>query len=134
MKHLRVLLIIFTLLILATCGIAKKSVGTVQKVEVLAEDSLEYQLIIMDPKFETFLLMQPSSGFYSQNYYQSWNQLYATEWNMRHSNPIRYGSFYQTAINYDSFTDYGLDLNYRLYNYFRFIEKEYGIRLVNRGR
>lgn len=120
--------------IIAACGTGQKAANTGQGVKVVGQDSIEYQLIILDAKFETFLAMQPSAEFYSQVYYESWNRQYVTEWNIRHSNPIRYGGFYQTEINYSPNTDYGLDLNYRLYNYFRFIEKEYGIRLINRGR
>lgn len=120
--------------IIVACGTGQKATNAGQRVEVIAQDSLEYQLIILDAKFETFLAMQPSAEFYSQAYYESWNRQYVTEWNIRHSNPIRYGGFYQTEINYNPNIDYGLDLNYRLYNYFRFIEKEYGIRLINRGR
>lgn len=126
--------LLLLLAIIAACGTGQKTASTGQGVEVIAQDSLEYQLIILDAKFETFLAMQPSAGFYSQAYYEGWNRQYVTEWNIRHSNPIRYGGFYQTEINYNPNTDYGLDLNYRLYNYFRFIEKEYGIRLINRGR
>lgn len=125
---------LFSGVVIASCVSTKKAVVPDQKVEVVAEDSLEYQLIVLDPKFEAFLAMQPSSEFYSQTYYEGWNQQYVTEWNIRHSNPIKYGGFYETEIHYDSFTDYGMDLNYRLYNYFRFIEKEYGIQLINRGR
>ena len=120
--------------IIAACGTGQKGTNAGQRVEVLDQDSLEYQLIILDAKFETFLAMQPSAEFYSQAYYEGWNRQYVTEWNIRHSNPIRYGGFYQTEINYNPNIDYGLDLNYRLYNYFRFIEKEYGIRLIIRGR
>jgi len=126
--------LLLLLAIITACGTGQKATNAGQRVEVLDQDSLEYQLIILDAKFETFLAMQPSAEFYSQAYYEGWNRQYVTEWNIRHSNPIRYGGFYQTEINYNPNIDYGLDLNYRLYNYFRFIEKEYGIRLITRGR
>ena len=98
------------------------------------KDSVEYELIVLDPRFESWLATQPSANFYSQQYYETWNQQYVTEWNHRHNNPQRYGSFYETYIDYDPHIDYGLELNYRLYYYFRFIEDEYGIVLVQRGR
>ena len=99
-----------------------------------AKDSVEYELIVLDPKFEAWLATQPPANFYSQQYYETWNQQYVTEWNHRHNNPLRYGSFYETHIDYDPHIDYGLELNYRLYSYFRFIEDEYGIVLIPRGR
>ena len=98
------------------------------------KDSVEYELIVLDPRFEAWLASQPPANFYSQQYYETWNQQYVTEWNHRHNNPLRYGSFYETYIDYDPHIDYGLELNYRLYYYFRFIEDEYGIVLVPRGR
>jgi len=121
--------------LVVACNTTQKTAAPAQNVEVKAEeDSLEYELIVLDPRFESFLVTQPSAGFYSQEYYENWNKQYVTEWNLRHNNPIKYGGFYETEIGYDHTTDYGLDLNYRLYYYFRFIEKEYGIRLINRGR
>ncbi len=134
MKNIWIFLILFSGVVIASCGSTEKAGVSSLKVKVVAEDSLEYQLIVSDSKFEAFLAMQPSSEFYSQAYYEGWNQQYVIEWNIRHSNPIRYGGFYETEIHYDLFTDYGMDLNYRLYNYFRFIEKEYGIQLINRAR
>jgi hypothetical protein len=99
-----------------------------------SKDSTEYELIVLDPKFDSWLATQPPANYYSQQYYENWNQRYVTEWNYRHDNPIRYGNFFETRIDYDPNTDYGLELNYKLYYYFRFIEDEYGIVLVQRGR
>lgn len=64
------------------------------------KDSVEYELIVLDPKFESWLATQPPATFYSQQYYETWNQQYVTEWNHRHNNPLRYGSFYETYIDY----------------------------------
>ncbi len=128
---------------LTGCKTAKKAASPAQQppnvklVKNNAEeekDSVEYELIVLDPKFESWLATQPPATFYSQQYYETWNQQYVTEWNHRHNNPLRYGSFYETYIEYDPHIDYGLELNYRLYSYFRFIEDEYGIVLVPRAR
>jgi hypothetical protein len=128
---------------LTGCKTTRKAESTAQqppKVKLVKnnaedeKDSVEYELIVLDPKFESWLATQPSPHFYSQQYYESWNRLYVSEWNHRHNNPLRYGSFYATYIDYDPHIDYGLELNYRLYYYFRFIEDEYGIVLIPRGR
>ncbi len=103
-----------------------------QKVEFNTEDSISYELLILDLRYDSFLATQPPAELYSQSYYEAWNRRYVLEWNIRHSSPLRYGDFYQTRIDYDPHEDYGLDLNYRLYYYFLFIEKEYGIRLIRR--
>ena len=95
-----------------------------------SNDSVEYELIVMDPGYESFLLMQKSMEFYSQSYYESWNQRYVTEWNYRHSQPLRYGDMYETYIDYSPHIDYGPELNYKLYYYFQFFEKKHGVKLL----
>jgi hypothetical protein len=125
----------------SACKTTKKTETSDQKVQLVAKndttsskDSTEYELIVLDPKFDSWLATQPPANYYSQQYYENWNQRYVTEWNYRHDNPIRYGNFFETRIDYDPNTDYVLELNYKLYYYFRFIEDEYGIVLVQRGR
>ncbi len=128
--------ILFAILVFASCSTSKKTSQaetiTIQSAE--EQDSTEYELIIMDVKYDSFLATQPSKEFYSNQYYRSWNLQYVTEWNIRYNNQLQYGDFYQTPIDYDAHIDYGIDLNYKLYNYFLFIEKEYGIKLVHRGK
>ncbi len=124
------------LLIFAACNSPKPISKSNSNIELSnsQSDSTEYELIIMDIKYDSFLATQPSKDFYSNEYYKSWNIQYVTEWNIRHNNPIRYGDFYETHIDYQTGVDYGIDLNYKLYNYFIFIEKEYGITLVRRAK
>jgi len=127
------LFIIFAFGLFIACS-STKSINNQSKPEVtVSEDSTEYELIVMDPRFETFLASVPySKEFYSNNYYRQWNIQYCVEWNIRHTNPLRYGDFYQSSIPYESNVDYGLDFNFRLYQYFQFIQQEYGIVLISR--
>nr|WP_319400207.1 DUF6146 family protein [uncultured Carboxylicivirga sp.] len=119
--------------VLIACS-TSKNVTNKSKAEVeISSDSTEYELVVMDARFETYLASQSyPKDFYSNDYYKQWNIRYCTEWNIRHSNPLRYGDFYVTDIPYDASVEYGLDFNYRLYHYFLFIEKKYGIVLVSR--
>jgi len=96
----------------------------------IANDSLQYEIIIIDPGFETYLLtIAKPANFYSQSYYEAKNKFYVTEWNIRAQNPLRYnGAIYENVIDYDFNTDYGLDVNYKLYNYFKFVEYKYNQR------
>ncbi len=97
------------------------------------QDSTKYELIVFESGYETFLVSQAKpKWYYSNSYYKNWNIQYVTEWNYRYNNPLKYGNFYETEINYNPSVDYGIDLNYRLYQYFQFIEKEYGIVLIPR--
>lgn len=93
-------------------------------------DSVEYELIVLDPGYDLFLASQPSMEFYSQQYYESWNIRYVTEWNYRHMQAHTYGDNYETYIDYRQEINYGLELNYKLYYYFRFFEKENNVKLL----
>ncbi len=126
-----------TIITLASCQtkqLITNKAKTPPKIEEADSDTLQYELIIYDIRFDGFLATQPSIEFYSQNYYENWNYQYVTEWNIRHNNPGRYGDFYETRIDYEQSIDYGIKLNYKLYNYFLFIEKEYGITLIKRAK
>ncbi len=133
-----VLLIFVGALIFTSCKTTKKVQAPKQEVELVendtteAKDSTEYELIVLDPKFESWLATQPPANYHSRQYYETWNRQYVNEWNQRHNNPMRYGDFYETKIDYNPNVDYGLELNYKLYYYFRFIEEEYGITLIRR--
>ncbi|GGK48782.1 MULTISPECIES: DUF6146 family protein [Flavobacteriaceae] len=93
----------------------------------IANDELEYEIIIIDPGFETYLLtIAKPANFYSQSYYETKNKFYVTEWNNRARNPLGYNpNIYENVIDYDFNIDYGLDVNYKLYNYFKFVESKY---------
>lgn len=133
MKYLGFIIIIT--LFIYSCGSSNKT--TVQRetpeeeAVVIENDSLEYKIIIIDIGFNTYLhsIAKPAN-FYSQAYYENKNIFYVSEWNRRASDPIRYGGFYENTIDYMSHLDYGLDVNYKLFNYFKFVEYKYKIRLI----
>ncbi len=137
MSIMKNLIIIVIFLSILTCCKTLKNTKTNNKgvkIEQIEKPKkpTEYELIVLDTKFETFLLSQPSMNFYSNEYYRNYNILYVTEWNIRYSSPSIYGDFYETYIDYDPNINYNIELNYKLYYYFKFIEKEYGIKLIQR--
>jgi len=97
---------------------------------VISNDSLEYEIIIFDIGFNTYLntIAKPIE-FYSQNYLEIKNDFYVVEWNIRANNPMQYGDLYGDRIEYSSTVDYGLEVNYKLFNYFQFFERKYRVRL-----
>ena len=106
----------------------KTSTSTTSEEAVrIANDSLEYEITIIDPGFNTYLLtIAKPANYYSQNYYELKNKFYVAEWNIRVRNPFNYNSnIYENIIDYDFNVDYGLDVNYKLYNYFKFVEYKY---------
>jgi hypothetical protein len=93
----------------------------------IANDSLEYEIIIIDPGFSYFLnsLARPE-GFYSQDYLENKNRFLVTDYNNRVLHPQRYNpNIYEMQINYDPNIDYGYDVNYKLYNYFVYLSRKY---------
>jgi len=93
----------------------------------IANDSLEYEIIIFDIGYETYLnTIAKPEWYYTQNYLETKNRFYVTEWNIRALNPLRYNpDIYENVIDYNFNTNYGLEVNYKLYNYFKFVEYKY---------
>lgn len=96
----------------------------------IANDSLEYEIIIIDPGFSYFLnaLAQPE-GYYSQEYLENKNQFLVADYNARVRQPFRYDpNIYEMEINYDPNIDYGYEVNYKLYNYFVYLSRKHNQR------
>jgi len=93
----------------------------------IANDSIEYEIIIFDIGFEYYLAsIAKPEWYYSQSTLEIKNLFYVTEWNIRAQNPLRYNSsIYENIIDYQPNIDYGLEVNYKLYNYFKFVEYKY---------
>lgn len=127
--------LIVMMLIFSSCGSTAPTVDTSKQLPDhavrIANDDLEYEIIIIDIGFDTYLhsIAKPAN-FYSQSYYEQKNIFYVSEWNIRAGNPMRYdSSLYENQIDYSMGVDYGLDVNYKLYNYFKFVEYKYKVRL-----
>ncbi len=109
----------------------KNTSNTNEKPVVIANDSLEYEIIIFDIGFNLYLntIARPM-GYYSQKFLENKNDIFVTNWNLRAMNPTRYDvSIYGNVIDYDPNIDYGLEVNYKLFNYFLFAQKKYDMRL-----
>ncbi len=110
----------------------KKSDAEISKDEYAAKDTSEYRLLIIDPGYESWLATQPPDEFYSNDYYSTKNNLYVLEWNLRYNTSFN-KDLYDNYIDYNPRIDYGIDLNYKLYYYFKYFEKTNHIKLLNSG-
>ena len=115
------------------CSSVPISKKTIEKEEpvVIANDSLEYEIIIINPGFNYFLnaIAQPV-GYYTQNYMETRNIAWVTTWNMRAQNPLQYNpNIYENMIDYQPNIDYGYEVNYKLFNYFLFAQQKYRMNL-----
>ncbi len=97
----------------------------------IANDSTEYEIIIIEPGFNFWLQsVAHSKGYYSKNYLENRNAIWVSEWNQRVLQPNRYNSnLYEMRIDYQRNIDYGYDVNYKLYNYFIYFQRKYNQRL-----
>lgn len=126
------------LLIIIGCNSAKtvadasgNSLAKVSDTVKIANDSLEYEVIIIDAGFSSWLAGRARPrGYYSENYLEVKNQLYVIEWNRRAMQPNLYDpNLYEMQINYDMNIHYGYEVNYLIYNYFIYFQNRYNQRL-----
>ncbi|MBI6115248.1 DUF6146 family protein [Salegentibacter maritimus] len=121
-------------LFLYSCGSTKnRKLGDSQINEDtvrIANDSLEYEIIIIEPGFNLFInSVAKPEGYYSQQYLENKNQLLVSEYNQRVRQPQIYNpDLYLQEINYDPSIDYGYEVNYLLYNYFVYFSRHYNQR------
>lgn len=106
--------------------------GLVQSDTVyISSDESDYEIIIIDPGFNVWLYgTAKPEGYYSQDYLETRNAFLVQEWNLRSLQPLSYDpNLYQLTIDYDTQTDYGYEVNYKLYNYFIYFQLTYKQRL-----
>lgn len=123
-------LIITVLLVaaFAACTTQKKIASVSIEDENIPQDSVKHELIVLDSGFESWLVSRAKpEWYYSQSYLESWNRQYVTAWNNKYrSNARNFGTY----IDYSPAEDYGKELNYRLYNYFQYVEQELKIPIL----
>ncbi|MEN8789610.1 MAG: DUF6146 family protein [Flavobacteriaceae bacterium] len=97
----------------------------------IADAKNEYEILIIEPGFYTWLAsIARQEGYYSQHFLENRNELLVLEWNRRVLFPTQYDpQLYLWQIDYNPTIDYGYDVNYKLYNYFIYIQRKYNQRL-----
>lgn len=120
-----------------SCGTGNKTINNAptetDKSDVvrIANDSLEYEIMIIEPGFNSWLISQPKRGHYGQSFLETKNRMFVSEYNNRFLQPQRYSkSLYGEQINYDTAVDYGYDVNYLLYNYFVYFQNKYNQKFI----
>lgn len=99
----------------------------------IVNDSLEYEVIIIDAGFTSWLAGRAyPRNYYSQQYLEARNRPWVFEWNIRAANPAVYGDTYLMPIDYNPSINYGYEVNYLLYNYLVYFQNKYNQRLGGR--
>ena len=138
MKLLKQIIVLFSIgLFLGACGSSPVKSNSTQKEEpvVIANESLEYEIIIIDIGFNQYLnTVAKPEGFYSINYLENQNRLFVANWNYRARNLQQFDpNIYENVIEYNPNIKYGYEVNYKLFNYFLFAQQKYKMSL-NAGR
>ena len=131
------LLLVFSIAIYS-CGTGSTTINSDTSSETtrndtirIANDNLEYEIIIIEPGFDSWIITQPPRGFYGQQNLEAKNRQFVTEYNSRVLQPNTYSNkLYTEQINYDIGVDYGYDVNYLLYNYFVYFQEKYNQKFI----
>ena len=97
----------------------------------IANDELQYEVIIIDPGFNRWLAMNARPrNFYSQQYMEVRNLAWVQEWNNR----FRMGGrrnleLFSMPIDYQAGIDYGYEVNYLIFNYLTYFQLNNNVRL-----
>lgn len=97
----------------------------------IANEEIEYEITIIDGGFTSwFNTNSRPRSFYSQTYLEARNRVWVLEWNIRANSPMNYNSnLYEMQIDYNSYTDYGYEVNYMLYNYLLYFQQRHNQKL-----
>ena len=135
-NYIYILLILFTII---ACSTSKSNIVTTDKLKAttsndtvkIANEELEYEVIIIEPGFNFWLQSTAlPRGYYSLSYMEVKNNLYVLEWNNRVRQPQLYSpNLYEMTIDYQPSTKYGYEVNYMIYNYMIYFQNKYNQRL-----
>lgn len=135
---MKYLIIVFLAVLVYSCDTSKSTVMKEDAIPTekvadtirIINEELEYEIIIIDIGFESWLVTQKPMWYYSNSSLRIKNNFYVVEWNSRVNQPMRYDSYlYEMPIDYSPHIDYGMEVNYKLYMYFQFFQQKYKQRL-----
>ncbi|TDE04029.1 DUF6146 family protein [Flavobacterium hiemivividum] len=134
----KVYIIVLILGVIISCNTSKSVVSKAENPNPTANDTvrianeeLEYEVIIIDPGYSSWLASRAfSRNYHSQSYLENKNKLWISEWNSRVLQPFHYNpNLYEMTINYDQNVDYGYEVNYLFYNYLVYFQNTYKQKL-----
>lgn len=130
------MLALVVLFLICCCSQKKTLVAATSKTEIskdtirIANDSLHYEIIIVEPGFEAWLTTQKPRNYYSLIYLENRNIRFVTQWNNRVAQPNSFDpNLYEMRIDYFTSIQYGYEVNYLLYHYFMYFQSRYKQRL-----
>lgn len=131
-------LLVILISVFYSCDSTQSTIGSDKKPGAIENDTihiankdLEYDIMIVEPGFNSWLVSQPPRSFYGQSLLESKNRLFVSEFNNRVVQPGQSSrNLYTEQINYDPNVDYGYEVNYMLYNYFVYFQEKYNQHFI----
>jgi hypothetical protein len=117
------------ILLVWACSPVKEASKTSARLAQNSEDTTKYEIQIIDIHFDQWYLLNfdPSKD-HSNDYYRNKNLIAVANWN-DYYRTNRYSQVIDSYIDYWSNIDYGIEVNRKLYWYFKYIKESYKIRL-----
>jgi hypothetical protein len=120
-----------TALLIWGCTPVRQASKTSANLKQTSQDSTEYEIIIIDPQFDNWYLLNYSPAKdYSKEYYQSKNLVGVANWNYYYRSG-QYTRVIESFIDYQPNVDYGIEVERKLYWYFKYVVTTYKIRLFD---
>jgi len=120
-----------SLLVLAIAIIGCSGNKNIVRIEGVEEpsDSTEYIIIIDEPGYDSWIVTNAKPDWYHEHsFYHHWNTIYSKEFNHK----VRTAALdhpFNELIEFDPTIDYGTEVEYKLYWYFKYIEEKYDVKL-----
>lgn len=119
---MRIIFLLVVFALLWACGSTKIVSGDKNTTET-TDDSTKYEMIVMDPGFETWFLANSKPEWYHDvQFYEHWNNLYTQAWNSKLST-FPNGHILNHPVNYDAGIRYGTEINHKLFYYYQYVER-----------
>lgn len=101
-----------------------KGLEITENTEPEKEDTIEYELTIFDPGFERwFTRTAKPMSFYNEDQLARWNRNLTQQWNSMLGSSWLRDCMPNSYIDYRPNIDYGKELNYQLFYYFRYVHE-----------
>ncbi len=99
-------------------------------VVTLTVNTSEYEVTVLEEGYDTFLKQQQPKEFFTEQELKSKNIPLVNEWNMCCNNPSQYDpAIYEAPIDYSPTTDYGLNVEYNIYMFLKYMNEKYSLGL-----
>lgn len=115
---------------LFACSSSKDIANSRYAAKSVTIDTSKYDITIIDPDFDRWYLLTYSDAMdHSNEFYRMKNTFAVENWN-DYLTTNKYRRAISSYITYNPSIDYGIDVNRKLYWYFKYIQENYHVPLL----